>query len=50
MNGERWEEVQATFDELVELDATARVGRLASLAISDPALHRALESLLAADA
>ena len=49
MNAERWEEVQITFDELVELDATERVGRLASLAIEDPELHRALESLLQAD-
>ena len=49
MNAERWEEVQVTFDELVELDATERVGRLARLAIENPELHRALESLLQAD-
>ncbi len=50
MNTERWEEVQAAFDELVDLDATQRVARLERLAISDPELHRALESLLKADA
>ena len=50
MNAERLEEFQVSFDELVELDATERAGRLASLAISDPELHRALESLLQADA
>src|SRR5687767_4450907 len=31
------------------MDATERVDRLVSLAISDPELHRALESLLQAD-
>ena len=50
MNAERWEEVQVSFDELVELEPTERVGRLASLAISDPDLAHALESLLDADA
>ena len=50
MNAQRWEEVQAGFDELVEMDASERAGRLARLAISDPELHRALESLLKADA
>ncbi len=45
MNTQRWDEVQVSFDELVELDATERVGRLAKLAISDPELHRALEML-----
>jgi len=50
MNAERWEEVQVNFDALVELDATERVERLASLANSDPELHRALASLLEADA
>jgi hypothetical protein len=47
---QRWEEVQASFEELVELDATERVAELARLAIRDPELHRALESLLEADA
>ena len=50
MTPERWGEVQARFDELVELNTTARAGPLARLAISDPELHRALESLLEADA
>ena len=50
MNAERWQEVEVSFDELVELDAIERARRLASLAITDPELHRALESLLEADA
>jgi serine/threonine-protein kinase len=50
MNAERWEQVQASFDALVELEAVERVRRLASLAASDPELHRTLESLLEADA
>lgn len=50
MNAQRWEEIQASFDELVELDASERAGRLAKLASSDPELYRALESLLEADA
>ena len=50
MNADRWEEVQVSFDELVELDPNERASRLASLANTDPELHRALESLLEADA
>jgi serine/threonine-protein kinase len=50
VNAQRWEEVQGTFDELNEMDAFERAGRLASLANSDPELHHALESLLKADA
>jgi eukaryotic-like serine/threonine-protein kinase len=50
VNAQRWGEVQASFDELVELDTSERAGRLAMLASSDPELHRVLESLLKADA
>ena len=50
MNAQRWEEIRVSFDELVELAASERAGRLAKLASSDPELHRALESLLKADA
>ncbi|HEY5022095.1 MAG TPA: protein kinase, partial [Gemmatimonadaceae bacterium] len=50
MNAQRWEEIQVSFDELVELAASERASRLAKLASSDPDLHRALESLLKADA
>ena len=50
MNAERWEEIQVSFDQLVELDVPRRNARLALLASGDPELHRALESLLAADA
>ena len=50
MNPQRWEEIQASFDELVELNAKERASRLVTLARTDPELHRALESLLDADA
>ena len=50
MNAQRWEEIQASFDEIVELNATNRAARLEMLASGDPALHRALELLLKADA
>jgi serine/threonine protein kinase/Tol biopolymer transport system component len=50
VNAERWGEIQASFDELVELNASNRAARLETLASSDPELHRALESLLKADA
>jgi len=50
MDPRRWEEIQATFDELVELDAAERLGRLAALGTTDPALRQAVEDLLAADA
>jgi eukaryotic-like serine/threonine-protein kinase len=50
MNPERWQEIRAGFDEIVDLDPGERAGRLAALADSDPDLHRALEMLLKADA
>lgn len=50
MNAQRWQEIRAGFDEIVDLDPGARAGRLAALADSDPELHRALELLLKADA
>ncbi|HMJ18245.1 MAG TPA: protein kinase [Gemmatimonadaceae bacterium] len=50
MNAQRWQEIQVSFDQLVDLDVAHRNARLANLAISDPDLHRALESLLEADA
>jgi eukaryotic-like serine/threonine-protein kinase len=50
MNAQRWEEIQVSFDQLVDLDVPRRNARLATLASSDPELHRALESLLEADA
>jgi serine/threonine protein kinase len=50
MDSHRWQEIRTSFDELVELEPNARAGRLALLASSDPELHQALESLLAADA
>jgi eukaryotic-like serine/threonine-protein kinase len=50
MNSDRWEEIQVSFDHLVELDLPHRNAQLAMLANSDPELHRALESLLKSDA
>jgi TolB-like protein/Tfp pilus assembly protein PilF len=50
VNAQRWQEIRAGFDEIVELDPDTRAGRLAALADSDPELHRALELLLKADA
>jgi len=50
VNAQRWEEIQASFDEIVELNASNRAARLEMLASSDPELHRALELLLKADA
>jgi serine/threonine-protein kinase len=50
VNAQRWEEIQAGFDELVELNARDRAARLEMLASSDPELHRAVESMLKADA
>jgi hypothetical protein len=49
MDPRRWEEIQAAFDKIVELDAASRVSRLAALGATDPALRNALESLLDAD-
>jgi serine/threonine protein kinase/tetratricopeptide (TPR) repeat protein len=50
VNAQRWQEIRAGFDAIVDLDPDAREGRLAALADSDPELHRALEMLLKADA
>jgi TolB-like protein len=50
MDSGRWQEIQATFDELVALDQAARARRLTALGATDPALRRAVEVLLAADA
>jgi TolB-like protein len=50
MDPRRWEQVQAVFEELVELDAAGRLSRLAALSETDPGLRQAVESLLAADA
>jgi eukaryotic-like serine/threonine-protein kinase len=50
VNAQRWGEVQASFNQLLELNASNRAARLRMMATSDPELHRALESLLKADA
>jgi hypothetical protein len=49
VNAQRWEEIQASFDQLVELNTSQRAAHLATLLNTDPELHRALESLLKAD-
>ncbi|MBL0162714.1 MAG: serine/threonine protein kinase [Xanthomonadales bacterium] len=46
---ERWAEIATCFDELVELDSSAREVRLAQLDNDDPALAAEVRSLLAAD-
>jgi serine/threonine protein kinase/Tol biopolymer transport system component len=50
VNAQRWQEIQDSFDELIEQDFKERASRLATLATTDPELHHALESLLEADA
>jgi tetratricopeptide (TPR) repeat protein len=50
MDRQRWEEIQAAFDELAELNAAERVGQLAAIGTTDPELRSAIESLLVADA
>jgi Tol biopolymer transport system component len=49
MDSRRWEEVQASFDQLVQLDIVERGNRLRALGSTDPELRAAIESLLAAD-
>lgn len=50
MDPDRWETIQAAFDELVALDETSRASQLAALRDSDPELKAAVEAMLAADA
>jgi Tol biopolymer transport system component len=50
MDSQRWHTIRTAFDELVELDADSRAGRLAVLGETDPELREAVESLLEADA
>jgi tetratricopeptide (TPR) repeat protein len=50
MDPQRWREIRAVFNELVELEPDRRAGRLAALSAGDPQLRKAVESLLAADA
>lgn len=49
MNARAWPEVRAHFDELVALEPSDRAGRLTAIAAADPAMHRVLSDLLAAD-
>ncbi|HEX9128892.1 MAG TPA: protein kinase [Gemmatimonadaceae bacterium] len=50
MNAQRWGEIQAGFDAIIELAPADRASRLQSLATSDPEMHEALQSLLRSDA
>jgi tRNA A-37 threonylcarbamoyl transferase component Bud32 len=50
MDPQRWEEVQAAFEELAGLSEAERRSRLAAIGTKDPALRAAIESLLVADA
>jgi hypothetical protein len=45
-----WQKARPLFDELVELDNDARASRLDEIGAEDPALRKALERLLMADA
>ena len=47
---ELWQRARPLFDELVEVDAAARIDRLATIGATDPQLRDAVEWLLAADA
>lgn len=50
VNARRWEEIQIHFDDLVARDVSERARRLATIATTDPELHRALITMLSADA
>jgi hypothetical protein len=50
MDATRWEEVRATFDALVKLDAAARGNRLTALGCTVPDFRVAVVCLLGADA
>jgi eukaryotic-like serine/threonine-protein kinase len=50
MDSDRWREVRAAFDQLIELDPAAQEERLAALERSDPELRHLVEALLRADA
>lgn len=47
---DRWDEIRATFEEIVELPAREREQRLKKIAAADPALRATLDALLHADA
>ena len=50
MDAARWARVQATFDELIELEPNERAVHLAQLQETDPQLGRWVEALLSGDA
>jgi eukaryotic-like serine/threonine-protein kinase len=50
VNAQRWREIQAGFDAIVELTPADRANSLKSLASVDPEMHDALQSLLRSDA
>lgn len=50
MDLRRWDEIQAAFDQLVQLDVAERSRRLETLGRTDPELRAAVEAMLAGDA
>jgi hypothetical protein len=50
LSPDRWEQIRAAFEEIVELDTARRNRRLKTIAAKDPALRLTLEALLQADA
>ena len=49
MDIDRWQEIQSTFDIIVEMNDSDRAKKLSALRTSSPELHAAVERLLAAD-
>jgi TolB-like protein len=49
MDAQRWQQIQRTFDLLVQLDVVERGNRLTAIASTDPELRAAVDALLAAD-
>jgi hypothetical protein len=50
LSPDRWEQIRAAFEEIVDLDTARRNSRLKTIAAKDPALRLTLAALLQADA
>ena len=50
LSRDRWEQIRAAFEEIVELDAAGRGERLTTIGVKDPELRSTVEALLQADA
>ncbi|MBA3672902.1 MAG: hypothetical protein H0W68_12900, partial [Gemmatimonadaceae bacterium] len=46
---DRWQRTRSLFDELIEMDSTARLSRLEAIGAEDPVLREEVERLLLAD-